>query len=78
MINKDRVSKYYLDLDKINNMPSLEEKEMIHSYYRDMLNYFEEGRDAIANSYFNTLDKGGYIKDRESEDRDKKIDMINE
>ena len=65
-----------LDLLKLKELDN-SEKDIIHSYYRDMLCLNDEGRYDIASSYFNTLDIGGYIKNRTQEDREKKIDLIN-
>lgn len=68
--------KYYLDLDKVNGLKDKEEIERIHTYYRDMINCCEENRATSANSFFNTLDRAGYIKNYEQEERASKIGEI--
>lgn len=78
-MTKEQLAKYYLDFNAVNALDSIEERDMIHSYYRDMVCMAEEGRDSTATSFFNTLEKGGFIKNREIEDRQEKIgDLIND
>lgn len=67
-----KVEQYYLDLQKVNDLPTKEEKEQIHRYYLDMLHLFQDGRDSVAKSIFLTLNKGGYLVDN----REEKIDQI--
>ena len=69
---------YYLDLESVNGLDP-DERDQIHSYYRDMLNYFEGNpNSSFANSVFNTLDKSGYIKNIRIERREEKLgDLIN-
>lgn len=70
------ISEWYLDLEELSSL-SQEEKDIIHSYYRDMLNCFESSSSSkSAISIFNTLSVSGYIKNIRVEERDKKIDMI--
>lgn len=59
---------YYLDLTKLSKI-SITEQEKIHDYYKDMLLLVEENRENIAESYFNTLFKGEFLK----EIRDEKL-----
>ncbi len=40
------ITKYYLDLSKISNLPEDERRE-IHHYYRDMLNCLEDNRTTV-------------------------------
>lgn len=63
---------YYLDLDKVNNLSSKEEKEQIHKYYVDMMYSFTDNRVQIGISIFNTLYQSGYLK----EVREEKIDKL--
>jgi hypothetical protein len=67
-----KLSEYYLDLNKISTLSDIE-KETIHSYYRDMLMFNDEKRYEISGSYFNTLQVGGYLKNRIQEERENKI-----
>jgi len=67
-----KVEQYYLDLNKINELTSKEEKEQIHRYYLDLLHFTQDGRDSMAKSIFLTLFKGGYLVDS----REEKIDQI--
>lgn len=67
-----KVEQYYLDLQKVNDLPTKEEKEQIHRYYLDMLHLFQDGRDSIAKSIFLTLNRGGYLIDN----REEKIDQV--
>ena len=55
-------------------MKSLDEKDkdVIHSYYKDMLYCFSDGRKEMSISILNTLLLGGYLIDV----RDKKIEEI--
>lgn len=77
-MNKEDFGKYYLDLDVVNKIEDKEERDMIHSYYRDMITWADDGRTTTATSFFHTLDKAGYIKNRETEDRQEKLgELIN-
>jgi hypothetical protein len=57
---------YYLDLNKIQTLDK-EEKDRIHEMYRDMLYSYQDGRPMIADSYFNTLYRSGYLVDIRNE-----------
>lgn len=63
---------YYLDLEKINNLSTNQEKEQMHRYYMDMVHSFSDGRDLVGKSLFNTLYHSGYLK----EVREEKIDKV--
>ena len=77
-MTKEDFGKYYLDLDVVNNITDKEERDMIHSYYRDMITWADDGRITTATSFFHTLEKAGYIKNRETEDRQEKLgELIN-
>jgi len=68
---------WYLDLSTIKDL-SKDEQNNIHSYYREMLNYEFEKRNTISQSFFNTLQKAGYIKNATQENREEKIgELIN-
>lgn len=70
------ITKYYLDLSKISNLPEDERREIHHYYrnltYRDMLNCLADNRTTQAISFFNTLENGGYLINI----RDEKIDKV--
>ena len=65
------ITKYYLDLKKVSNLPEGERRE-IHNYYRDMLSSLADNRTTQAISFFNTLENGGYLISI----RDEKIDKV--
>lgn len=58
---------YYLDLDKLSELKTEDEKKAIHDYYRDMLHCFSDKRDSMGMSLFNTLFNNGYLKEVRSE-----------
>ena len=62
----------YLDLKKVSEIKDKQEREQIHSYYREMLHCNQDNRVEMAQSYMNTLLKSGYLIDI----RDEKIDKI--
>ena len=70
-----KLSEYYLDLSKLSSLSDIE-RETIHSYYRDMLQYNDEKRYEISGSYFNTLQVAGYLKNRAQEEREDKIGTL--
>jgi hypothetical protein len=65
------IENYYLDLNKLKKLKK-EEKDQIHSYYKDMLYCFHDGRKEMAQSIMNTLFKSGYLIDS----RDEKLNDI--
>ena len=74
---KRDLSNYYLDLSKLDNLKQ-KEYENIHKMYTDMLHYMTDGREMISMSLFNTLEMGGYIKNRQTEEREDKLgELIN-
>jgi hypothetical protein len=76
-MNNINLSDYYLDIKELSKLSDFE-KESIHSYYRDMLMYSHEKRYVIASSYFNTLQKAGYVKNATQESREEKLgELIN-
>ncbi len=66
------VNDYYLDLSKVAMLPTNEERQIIHDYYRDMLSSFVDGRNGYATSIMNTLIHGDYLISQ----REEKIDKI--
>jgi hypothetical protein len=65
------IENYYLDLNKLKKLKK-EEKDQIHSYYKDMLYCFHDGRKEMSQSIMNTLFKSGYLIDS----RDEKLNEI--
>ena len=66
-----KIENYYLDLQGMKDLDE-KEKDIIHSYYKDMLYSFQDGRKEMGMSIMNTLIKGGYLIDY----RNEKIDEI--
>ena len=62
---------YYLDLEKVSKLTD-KDSDRIHGYYTDMMHHFNDSREKIATSIFNTLNEGGYLK----EIRTEKIEKI--
>lgn len=58
-----KLDSYYLDLEKVHNLTSKEEREQIHRYYFDMVRSFEQGQKLSSISFFNTLFHAGYLKE---------------
>lgn len=67
-----KIENYYLDLNKVHNLEDKEERQQIHSYYKDMLYSVQDGKKEMYMSIMNTLIKGGYLVDY----RDEKITEI--
>jgi hypothetical protein len=68
---------YYLDLSAMKEL-SKDEQDNIHSYYREMLHSEIDNRKSMAQSFFNTLQKAGYIKNATQENREEKLgELIN-
>jgi hypothetical protein len=64
---------YYLNLKKVSELSTNEEKQIIHDYYRDMLSLSSDSfRSKEAISIMNTLIHGGYLISI----REEKIDKI--
>lgn len=66
-----KIENCYLDLSKLKKLKK-EEKDQIHSYYKDMLYSFQDGRREMGMSLMLTLSKSGYLIDY----RDEKIDEV--
>ena len=62
-----KIENYYLDLEKLQKLEDKEERQQIHSYYKDMLYSVQEGRKEMYISIMNTLIKGGYLVDYRDE-----------
>ena len=66
-----KIGNYYLDINKVQLLEK-EERNRVHEMYRDMLYSYQDQRDMIGDSYFNTLYRSGYLVDI----RDEKIEEI--
>lgn len=75
-MTKEAIADLYLDLESLKSL-SPKENETIHDYYRSMISFVYENMPNAAQTYYNTLHKGGYIKSMKTEDRDNKIKQIN-
>lgn len=67
---------YYLLLDKIIDLPS-PKRNLIMDMYRDMVHRLSDNSSKdFVQSYFNTLEMNGYIKNRNMVERENKIDKL--
>jgi hypothetical protein len=62
-----KIENYYLDLIKVQQLEDRNERQQIHSYYKDMLYSIQDGRKEMGISIMNTLMKGGYLVDARDE-----------
>jgi hypothetical protein len=62
-----KIENYYLDLIKVQQLEDRNERQQIHSYYKDMLYSIQDGRKEMGISIMNTLMKGGYLIDSRDE-----------
>jgi DNA-binding cell septation regulator SpoVG len=74
----NNIKEYYLDLDKVMELPSTK-RNIIMEMYRDMVHSVNDSlRKDMVQSYFNTLEIGGFIKNRTITERENKLgDLIN-
>lgn len=74
----DNIKDYYLLIDKIIDLPS-PKRNLITDMYRDMLNrHGDPSSKAMVQSIFNSLEMGGYIKNRNIVERENKLgELIN-
>jgi hypothetical protein len=72
------IKDYYLIIEKIIDLPS-PKRNLIMDMYRDMVHRLsDKSCEAMVESYFNTLEMGGYIKNRQIEERENKLgNLIN-
>ena len=66
---------WYLDLSAMVELTK-DEQDNIHSYYREMLHSSMDNRNDMAQSFFYTLQKSGYIKNATQENREEKLDEL--
>jgi hypothetical protein len=72
----DKIGKYFLDLNKIHKLEDKEERQAIHTYYKDMLYAYGDGRNEMAESIKWTLINSGYLLNNDQIKRDEKINDI--
>jgi hypothetical protein len=70
------IKDYYLDIDLIHSLDK-EKSDRIYDLYNALVSYLREKELDIAQTYFNTLNKSGYLKNKIEVERSEKIDLIN-
>lgn len=70
------IKDYYLDINLIFNLDK-DKSSRIFDMYDNLLSSFREGQIGTTQAYFNTLIKSGYLKNKTTEERTEKIDIIN-
>ena len=71
-----KIENYYLDLEKLHKLEDKEERQQIHSYYKDMLYCIQDGRKEMGISMMHTLINAGYLFDHDQVSRDEKLTEI--
>jgi len=71
-----KLEDYYLDLEKVSELKTEDERQNIHNYYRDMMYAVTEFKKDQAISIMNTLLRAGYLKNITQEEREEKIETI--
>ena len=70
------VKDYYLLVDKIIDLPT-PKRNFIMDMYRDMVHRIgDKGSEGMVESYFNTLEMGGYIANRTDVERGQKLEKL--
>jgi len=72
----NEINKYFLDLNKIHKLEDKEERNHIHSYYKDMLYAYSDNRLDMAESIKWTLINSGYLLDNNQFIREEKLNEI--
>jgi len=72
----NKINKYFLDLNKIHKLEDKEERNHIHSYYKDMLYAYSDNRLDMAESIKWTLINSGYLLDNNQFVREEKLNEI--
>ena len=69
-------SEYYLDMDLVFKLDR-DHSSIIVDFYNRMMDLYSHDKES-STSFFNTLIRGGYLKNKNAEERDEKIgDLIN-
>ena len=73
------IKDYYLIIEKVIDLPT-PKRNLIMDMYRDMVHRLgDKSCEGMVQSYFNTLEMGGYIVNRTEVERQKKLnDLVNE
>jgi hypothetical protein len=70
------IKDYYLLVDKIIDLPS-PKRNLIMDIYRDMVHRMgDKSSEGMVESYFNTLEMGGYIANRTDVERSQKLEKL--
>ena len=72
----NEINKYFLDLNKIHKLEDKEERQQIHTYYKDMLYAYSDKRVDMAESIKWTLINSGYLLDNNQFVREEKLNEI--
>jgi hypothetical protein len=72
----NEINKYFLDLNKIHKLEDKEERQQIHTYYKDMLYAYSDKRIDMAESIKWTLINSGYLLDNNQFIREEKLNEI--
>ena len=72
----NEINKYFLDLNKIHKLEDKEERQQIHTYYKDMLYAYSDKRVDMAESIKWTLINSGYLLDNNQFIREEKLNEI--
>jgi hypothetical protein len=72
----NEINKYFLDLNKIHKLEDKDERQQIHSYYKDMLYAYSDKRVDMAESIKWTLINSGYLLDNNQFVREEKLNEI--
>ena len=70
------ICKYFLNLNKLHQLEDKEERNHIHSYYKDMLYAYVDKRSDMAESIKWTLINSGYLLDNNQFIREEKLNEI--
>ena len=70
------ICKYFLNLNKLHQLEDKEERNHIHSYYKDMLYAYVDKRSDMAESIQWTLINSGYLLDNNQFIREEKLNEI--
>lgn len=73
------IKDYYLDINRVFTIDKEDDRRMIYDMYNRLIDYSVSNQinDNAAISFFNTLTKSGYLKNKNEEERAEKIDIIN-
>jgi hypothetical protein len=70
------IKEYYLIIEKIIDLPS-PKRNLIMDMYRDMVHRLgDKSSEGMVQSYFNTLEMGGYIANRTEVERQQKLNDL--